>query len=230
MRYVEFESIFSSSRTGRYLHACNGDTRLAMTIYRRNLKLSQEMFTVISCFEIALRNSIDRHYKSNFGDSWMIDSVSPGGIFDNSKCRLTQTNILDAARSLGSSFTHNKLVAELGFGFWRYMFSNNQFKAGGQTLLRIFPNKPISTSVNQYNANFVFVELAKINDLRNRIAHHEPVCFRPNFHIIDTSYARNHYLLIKNLFKWMLIDEDALLYGLDHINSVCNEIDELGHK
>ena len=78
MRYVEFESIFSSSRTGRYLHACNGDTRL------------------------------------------------------------TQTNILDAARSLGSSFTHNKLVAELGFGFWRYMFSNNQFKAGDKHCYEFF--------------------------------------------------------------------------------------------
>ena len=39
--------------------ACGGDTRRAMTLYRYNLKLSQEMFTLISCFEVALRNRID---------------------------------------------------------------------------------------------------------------------------------------------------------------------------
>jgi len=27
--------------------------------------------------------------------------------------------------------------------------------------------------------------------------------------------------------QWMTIDEAALLYGLDHINTVCNEIDAL---
>jgi hypothetical protein len=29
------------------------------------------------------------------------------------------------------------------------------------------------------------------------------------------------------LFQWMQIDEAAFLYGLDHINTVCNEIDNL---
>jgi hypothetical protein len=29
------------------------------------------------------------------------------------------------------------------------------------------------------------------------------------------------------LFQWMQIDEEALLYGLDHINTVCYEIDSL---
>ncbi len=43
----------------------------------------------------------------------------------------------------------------------------------------------------------------------------------------NTTYARQHYNLILQLFQWMQIDEAALLYGLDHINTVCNEIDNL---
>ena len=39
----------------RYLTACGGDTRKAMTLYRYNLQISQEMFTIVSCFEVALR-------------------------------------------------------------------------------------------------------------------------------------------------------------------------------
>ena len=72
-----------------------------------------------------------------------------------------------------------------------------------------------------------FKQLAAINEIRNRIAHHEPICFIPSKPIKNTTYARNHYILILQLFQWMQIDEAALLYGLDHITSVCNEIDSL---
>ena len=79
----------------------------------------------------------------------------------------------------------------------------------------------------QYNHTYIFNELAKINDLRNRIAHHEPSCFLSNNAIIDTNYTRQRYNLILQLFTWMNINSGELLYGLDHIQNVCNEIDEL---
>ena len=50
MKFVDFEKIVSSKRMSRYLAACNGDTRKAMTLYRYNLRLSQEAFTIVSCF------------------------------------------------------------------------------------------------------------------------------------------------------------------------------------
>lgn len=56
MKFTEFEQSLSSERLKRYLDACNNDTRKAMTLYRYNLRLSQEMFTILSCFEVTLRN------------------------------------------------------------------------------------------------------------------------------------------------------------------------------
>ena len=50
MKFVDFEKIVSSKRMSRYLAACNGDTRKAMTLYRYNLRLPQEAFTIVSCF------------------------------------------------------------------------------------------------------------------------------------------------------------------------------------
>jgi hypothetical protein len=135
--------------------------------------------------------------------------------------------INDELRKLNHQYTHPKLVASLGFGFWRYLFSTHQYRAGGQTLLDIFPSRPKSTPTLQYNASYIFNELQKINELRNRIAHHEPVCFQTGQAIIDTTTVRRHYNLILQLFQWMSIDESALLYGLDHILTVCNEIDRL---
>ena len=227
MLYVDFENVMTATRMNRYLIACAGNSRKAMTLYRRNLQLSQELFTVVSCFEIALRNAIDRHYTTTLGNNWLQNSIAPGGVFDSYNCRLTRTNINEAIYKIGISYSHSKLVAELGFGFWRYMFANQQFGAAGRTLLQILPLKPRSTPAIQYNHTFVFNQLAAINNIRNRIAHHEPICFMPGQPIKDTDYVRSHYNLICRLFQWMNIDEGSLLYGLDHIRLVCTEVDML---
>lgn len=226
MKYRDFESIMTAARMNRYLLACGGNSRKAMTLYRKNLQLSQELFTVISCFEIALRNAIDAIGTNALGNDWLRNAAATGGVFDTQNCRLTKNNINDAVAKL-HVYSHHKLVAELGFGFWRFMFAQHQFNATGRVLLRVFPLKPRSTPAIQYNNTYIFNQLAEINKLRNRIAHHEPICFLPQQAIKDTTYARQHYNLTLQLFQWMQIDEAALLYGLDHINTVCNQIDTI---
>ncbi|RYE35935.1 MAG: CAAX protease [Sphingobacteriaceae bacterium] len=226
MKYSAFTEIMTSTRMNRYLLACGGSSRKAMTLYRKNLQLTQELFTIISCFEVALRNVIDKKCTNSFGIDWLKNGVKVGGIFDNQKCRLTKQNINDAITKL-PSYNHFKLVAELGFGFWRYMFAKNQYNATNKILLQVFPSKPTSTPALQYDNKYVFNQLAKLNDIRNRMAHHEPICFLPGQPIKDTNYVREHYQLILQLFGWMQIDEGTLLYGLDHIVKVCAEIDRL---
>ena len=90
MRYANFTRIMTAARMDRYCVACGNNTQKAMTLYRKNLKLSQEMFTIISCFEIALRNAIDAHYTLTLGNSWLQNAASPGGAFDNTNCELSQ--------------------------------------------------------------------------------------------------------------------------------------------
>jgi hypothetical protein len=227
MIFSEFERIMTPTRMNRYLAATMGNSQKAMTLYRKNLRLSQELFTVVSCFEIALRNMIDGHCFATLGNDWLRNGAIAGGIFDNAGCSLTKKNVNDAILKLRGAYTHNKLVAELGFGFWRYMFASNQYNATGSNLLSIFPAKPVSTPALQYNQSFVFNQLMRINDLRNRIAHHEPVCFQLGAPVKDTSYARQHYGLILQLFQWMNINQAALLYGLDHVNRICDGIDAI---
>ena len=210
----------------RYLTACDANTRKSMTLYRKNLQISQEMFTIISCFEVALRNAIDKKCISILGNNWLRDGANNGGIFDNLQCRVTKQNINEAINKL-PQYSHHKLVAELGFGFWRFMFASNQFNATDRILLRIFPSKPTSTPTMQYNHTYIFNQLAQINNIRNRIAHHEPICFVSQQPIKDSSFTRKHYRLILQLFQWMDIDEAALLYGIDHIEQLCNDIDLL---
>ena len=112
-------------------------------------------------------------------------------------------------------------------GIWKYMFSPVQFNQTGRVLLRVFPNKERSTPEIQYNHSYFFNELDKINTMRNRIAHHEPVCFYLQDTIIDTTHVLGIYLKMQRLFAWMGIDSHALLYGLDHVQQVCGKINEL---
>jgi len=147
MNYADFEQVMSRPRMNRYLLACGNDRRKAMTLYRLNLRLSQEMFTIISCFEVAFRNSIDLHYSSVHGSNWLRDSFRSGGFFDNPRCRISREIIRNAYNSLGR-YSHSKLLAEMDFGFWRYLFGQNQYLAGGQTLLVVFPSRPRSSHVH----------------------------------------------------------------------------------
>ena len=229
MKYKDFEKILSQQRMNRYLTACGGDTRKAMTLYRYNLQLSQEAFTIISCFEVALRNAIDNHLVAIFGAEWLKNSIMNGGIFTNPILHRTYDIVNQAYRALQSTgdYSHSSLLASMKFGTWKYMFSPIQYRATGNSLLHIFPNKARSTPEIQYNHSYIFNELDKINTLRNRIAHHEPVCFSLQQPVIDTAYILNEYQKIQTLFMWMGIDNRALLYGLDHIQQVCARINEL---
>ena len=94
-----------------------------MTLYRKNLSLSQELFTVVSCFEVALRNEIDRVYLAQHGVDWLRNAANVGGFFDNNSCRQTQKLISKAISDLGPNYSHAKLLAKMDFGFWRYLFA-----------------------------------------------------------------------------------------------------------
>lgn len=209
--------------------ACDGDTRKAMTLYRYNLRLAQEIFTIISCFEVSLRNAIDAKLVPILGPEWLKDSVMPGGIFTTPRLRKTYNTIIYTYNKLLSqaNYSHSKLIASMDFGMWKYMFSPLQYQLTRQSLLGIFPYKMRSTPQLHINQAYIFNELDKVNTLRNRIAHHEPVCFYLQDPIIDTTHITTEYHKIQTLFTWMGIDSQSMLYGLDHVQKVCDNINGL---
>ena len=229
MKYNDLQNILSKDRLSRYLMACNNDKRKTLLLYRLNLRLSQEIYAVLHYFEIAIRNSIDEKLKINLGYNWLRDSILQGGIFDIQSCRDSAKIISKAYSRLNrnGTYSHSKLIAEMEFGIWKYMFANPQYRVTGRVLLNVFPNKPKSTAQKQYNNTYFFNALDGVNILRNRVAHHEPICFGLRQNTIDTSYIRNAYADILSLFSWMGIEGKSLLYGLDHVIEICDKIDQL---
>ena len=190
------------------------------------------MLAVVGCFEVAIRNKINQHFVAIDGNDWLRDWILPNGRFySNTKVVNTKKIIHKAYDGLikSNTYSHHKLLAKMEFGIWKYMFSNPQFALTGQTLLTIFPNRPPSTPTCQFDNSYIFKELDYINNLRNRIAHHEPICFGngANRSVIDTSYALNRYARIMTLLKWLNIDGRSLLYGLGDVTGVCKKISAL---
>ena len=112
------------------------------------------------------------------------------------------------------------------FGIWKYMYAAPQYALTGNVLLDVFPNKPKTTVNIQFDNSYVFRELDYINKLRNRIAHHEPICFNKNQNL-DLTYVKNRHSRMIWLLQWMNIDSASLLYGLDHIDKIVKKIEAL---
>ena len=81
-------------------------------------------------------------------------------------------------------------------------------------LLSVFPSKPKSTPVLRIDNKYIFNELDHINQLRNRIAHHEPICFASGLPVKSVSYAQIEYQRILKLFGWIGIDGSGFFMGL----------------
>ena len=176
------------------------------------------MYALIGVFEVILRNSIDRHFVVSKGSYWLEDAVQPGGYLDVSPgCEDSFHSAHEALERLGPGYTHDGLITKLSFGFWTYQFAKKQFAASGNSLLDIFPNRPSGVS-----QKIVFQNLIRINDIRNRIAHYEPICFDKDTGAISTTLASNRYELIRDLLHWLGCNVRNILYGIDGVYKAIN--------
>jgi len=198
-------------------------------LYRLNQRLSREMFSIVSCLEVGLRNKVDSILSVSLGPDWLRDSILPGGIFDQPSTQKTKRIIDKVYQEIISKghYAPSKLLSKMEFGIWKYMYAGPQYTSTGRVLLQIFPNKPKSTRLNRYDNTFVFGELNDINELRNRIAHNEPICFIPNSATKSSQYAISQYKKLFRLLSWMDIDSHPFLKHMDHVKTICRIIDFL---
>lgn len=209
MKYSDYEIAFSPARLSRYSNACGGDQNKALTLYRHNVKLCQKFYGVLSLFEVVLRNAINEHYKRYFGDNdWIRTQLQPGGMLEHCP-KLADVNKHITELVNNGRYTHDRLVSSLSFGFWTYLFNKLPFRRGGQTLLAILPNR-----ARGLGQKAVYNELMEIKKFRNRIAHHEPICFDMAGNK-DVNFAQYNYNQILKYVYFLGYNKDELFFGLD---------------
>lgn len=222
MKYSEYEKVFSPARLNKYLIACDGNTSKALTLYRHNVKLCQKFYGILNIFEVVLRNAINTHYQEVFNDSeWIETQVRHGGMIENAPRKNEVLKIISSLRQNGR-YTNDRVVSSVSFGFWTHLFTRQPFRRGGQNLLRIFPNRTIGLGQRA-----VFNELQEIKTFRNRIAHHEAICFDSNGRI-DMTITQNKYELILKYIVFLGHQSNHLFYGIDILpDSIIAKIEAL---
>ena len=205
MNYEDYEKAFSVARLNRYLSACHGHKSKALTLYRYNIRICQKFYGILNIFEVVLRNAINNHYRIHFNDeNWILNQCA------NDRMLSTAPQRNDVIRTSNDLYRHkrysnDRLVSSVTFGFWTYLFNKLPYRNGGNTLLRIFPNKTHGLAQRP-----IFNELQQIKSFRNRIAHHEAICFN-NEGEINLSYAIANFELIKKYIVFLGYDPMKLL-------------------
>ena len=207
MNYEAYERAFSSARLNRYLVACGDNKAKALTLYRHNVKLCQKFYGILNVFEVVLRNAINLHYQSYFRDNdWIVNQCADGCMLSIAPQRNEIQRTAAELRRHGRYF-NDRLVSSVTFGFWTYLFNKLPYRGGGNTLLQIFPNRTPGLAQRP-----IFNELQQIKSFRNRIAHHEAICFNISGEI-DLSYAKTNLELIKKYVHFLGYDPIRLFWG-----------------
>lgn len=156
----------SPERLAGYITLAKGDKRLAIKHYERNTALSEALYGVIQGFEIALRNALDRVLAKELGHPDWYDHIG----WEQKELESIQ-KAKENITTWGKTVTPGRVIAELTLGFWVQLIARKYEKAlWVKYLHRVFPLK--------LNRKALFRRFDSIKNLRNRIAHHEPIISR----------------------------------------------------
>lgn len=163
--------LLTADRLSSYLDSCGQDLDRALALYEWNLAASVAVLQTTAMVEVIVRNAFDtqlvawanRRGATTWLDVIPVDTKGRADI-DRARTRATRGR---------TTLTHGKVVAELNFGFWRYLTAQRYhtslwvpalhaaFSGGHEDLRRR------RRQVDRRLENLMIV--------RNRAAHHEPI-------------------------------------------------------
>lgn len=171
------------TRMSTYLSAAAGDGRLGRELYLWDRAVSVAFLADLAILEVALRNAMSAQLERKWGAEWYANTNVP--LDDRSSSALHT-----AWRRISGPKTPGKLVAQCTFGFWRGLLDKGDH-AGKEprrvrcdyevlwrgVLDRSFPGGRAQAHFDdqRWNREYALAVVSRINDLRNRVAHHEPL-------------------------------------------------------
>ncbi len=194
----------SNERFDPYRKSFQQDELPAWEHYLWNVSLCESLYPALNCIEIVLRNGIHDAAIVNFGTtSWF-----KGHLKEPENERL-ETLSRKLQRSGVTSPTTGDLVAGLTSGFWVDLLKGRYEQILWPALLPVV--FPYATK-RQRSRERVYQRLARIQTLRNRVFHHEPI-----WHLQDPE--EQHESILETI-GWMSPAMLAVTRMLDRFDSV----------
>ena len=177
------EDLVSPARLAVFVAECGGDRERAVALYHWSAALAGALHVELGYFEIAFRNRLnDALTKAHGrlgarprGAAWF---DGPSWVRHHWWDHAAEAAINDARRRAQHhpprSPQPDAVVAELGFGFWRYLVSARYEQSLWVPILDdAFDGIPGTTAAAR--REFADSRLRVLHRLRNRVAHHEPL-------------------------------------------------------
>lgn len=209
-------SIFSKARITPYLK--DGDSAEdVLANYHTNIILSEAMVPTLHYFEICLRNRIDQILKHYYSPNWLFNPPHQLMISDQD---LKKIDVIASklGRENKRSPLHDDIVAQMTFGFWCSFFHRKYDPSiwhCKDAIKIIFPNLP---RINRKRA-YVEAKIFKIKEIRNCIAHHEPVWnlkvsilnAHTMCHELILAMSKDAYIMLKAIDRFPAVSHKLLI-------------------
>lgn len=175
--------------------------------------ISQHFYVPLQLIEIVLRNKINQHASQALKrDDWY--DLLPAT--KTSQDMVIEAKRLAGAEVTGRPITHDDIVCRLMFGFWAYMLDTpyrntadaQRFIWSQHDFKRVFDGAPAGVTIG-----IVMLRLKNLNDLRNRLFHHEPIWRSPKAQSIDGAIdvLKHKYEDMIEVLRWMSPDLHSLV-------------------
>jgi hypothetical protein len=185
-------------RLRSYSIAVGGDIKAALQLYDWNSAVSGALHEDLGRVEVVLRNALDNTLVLHGTASrWITKWYDRPSLFPGRHGQRAIEDIAAAKRRSGRSgqpALHGAVIAELTFGFWRYLCTPAYLTSMWvPALSAAFPSHPAPQSPRVVRSD-VEDRVQRLHFLRNRVAHHEPIHHR--------DIARDHTSMT-DLIRWI---------------------------
>jgi hypothetical protein len=188
-RAEHIEADLSNERLSPYFNDGKYDWHIAFNLYLYNARLSKAFLYPLHILEVTLRNKLHELFCSVFNDQWPNDPTFQAMLNPHS------LNSLNKAVHKVNNRSTEDIIAALSFDFW----SNFLFRSNYEAFWRINYSKLNISSRPKFKQ--FKTRINEANDLRNRIAHHEPI-LRLNCSSIHTEILDAIKLFSFETYRW----------------------------
>lgn len=163
--------LLTVERLSSYIATSNGDIGRAIELYEWNLTVSAAVMQTTAMVEVIVRNAMDKELvawsTARGAATWL--TAAPV----NSHAQADIAKAMTRAAQRGQKLKHGKVIAELSFGFWRYLILQSYHtRLWVPALHRAFPGGDPNLRTRRRE---VESRLDRLLRTRNRAAHHEPI-------------------------------------------------------
>ncbi|MES2662849.1 MAG: hypothetical protein V4629_06070 [Pseudomonadota bacterium] len=163
--------VLSPPRFATYLKHSQGNRAAALKLYQWNVQISSAFLIPLHFLEVSIRNAVVDRLDVVHTPNWPWNQGFIKSL-PSTKGYSPQKNLEQVAYRQNTS---GKVVADLKFVFWEKMFTaRHDERLWINHIKHLFPNTGSGMTDSKIRES-IYNDLFVIRQLRNRIAHHEPI-------------------------------------------------------